>query len=127
LFSPLEAAKRGTIVQYLLSDAGQKAMWPELKPLLTKGKALYFSHGFSVVYKDQTGVVPPADIDVILVAPKGAGRTVRDNFLAGSGINSSYAVCGSIVYVYFVPHRNCATGKDNVVYYACFSYVSSWL
>lgn len=92
LFSPLEAAGRGTIIQYLMSDAGQKEMWPDLKPHLTKGKALYFSHGFSVVYKDQTGVIPPADIDVILVAPKGAGRTVRDNFLAGSGINSSYAV-----------------------------------
>jgi ketol-acid reductoisomerase len=92
LFQPMEAAKRGTIIQYLMSDAGQKAMWPELKPQLTKGKALYFSHGFSIVYKEQTGVIPPADIDVILVAPKGAGRTVRDNFLAGSGINSSYAV-----------------------------------
>ena len=92
LFPPIEAAKRGTIIQYLMSDAGQKAMWPELKPHLTKGKALYFSHGFSIVYKEQTGVIPPADIDVILVAPKGAGRTVRDNFLAGSGINSSYAV-----------------------------------
>jgi ketol-acid reductoisomerase len=92
LFQPIEAAKRGTIIQYLMSDAGQKAMWPELKPQLTKGKALYFSHGFSIVYKDQTGVIPPSDIDVILVAPKGAGRTVRDNFLAGSGINSSYAV-----------------------------------
>jgi len=92
LFPPIEAAKRGTIIQYLMSDAGQKAMWQELKPCLTKGKALYFSHGFSVVYKEQTGVIPPADIDVILVAPKGSGRTVRDNFLAGSGINSSYAV-----------------------------------
>jgi ketol-acid reductoisomerase len=92
LFPPMEAAKHGTIIQYLLSDAGQKAMWPELKAHLTKGKALYFSHGFSIVYKEQTGVIPPADIDVILVAPKGAGRTVRDNFLAGSGINSSYAV-----------------------------------
>jgi ketol-acid reductoisomerase len=92
LFPPIEAAKRGTIIQYLMSDAGQKAMWPELKPHLTKGKALYFSHGFSIVYKEQTGVIPPANIDVILVAPKGAGRTVRDNFLAGSGINSSYAV-----------------------------------
>jgi ketol-acid reductoisomerase len=92
LFQPMEAAKRGTIIQYLMSDAGQKAMWPELKPQLTKGKALYFSHGFSIVYKEQTGVIPTADIDVILVAPKGAGRTVRDNFLAGSGINSSYAV-----------------------------------
>jgi ketol-acid reductoisomerase len=92
LFPPIEAAKRGTIIQYLMSDAGQKAMWQELKPCLSKGKALYFSHGFSVVYKEQTGVIPPADIDVILVAPKGSGRTVRDNFLAGSGINSSYAV-----------------------------------
>jgi ketol-acid reductoisomerase len=92
LFPPMEAAKRGTIIQYLMSDAGQKAMWPDIKPHLTKGKALYFSHGFSVVYKEQTGVIPPADIDVVLVAPKGAGRTVRDNFLAGSGINSSYAV-----------------------------------
>jgi ketol-acid reductoisomerase len=92
LFPPFEAAKRGTIIQYLMSDADQKAMWPELKKHLTKGKTLYFSHGFSIVYKDQTGVVPAADIDVIMVAPKGAGRTVRDNFLAGSGINSSYAV-----------------------------------
>jgi ketol-acid reductoisomerase len=92
LFTPTEAAQRGTILQYLMSDADQKAMWPAIKPHLTKGKALYFSHGFSVVYKDQTGVIPPADIDVILVAPKGSGRTVRDNFLAGSGINSSYAV-----------------------------------
>ncbi len=92
LFPPIEAAKRGTIIQYLQSDAGQKAMWPELKPTLTKGKALYFSHGFSIVYKEQTGVIPPPDIDVIMVAPKGAGKTVRDNFLAGSGINSSYGV-----------------------------------
>jgi ketol-acid reductoisomerase len=92
LFPPIEAAKKGTIIQYLMSDAAQKAMWPDLKPTLTKGKALYFSHGFSIVYKEQTGVIPPPDIDVILVAPKGAGRTVRDNYLAGSGINSSYAV-----------------------------------
>lgn len=92
LFPPLEAAKRGTIIQYLLSDAQQKSMWPELKPCLTEGKALYFSHGFSIVYKEQTGVIPPGNIDVIIVAPKGAGRTVRDNFLAGSGINSSYGV-----------------------------------
>ena len=92
LFTPMEAAKRGTIIQYLMSDASQKEMWPELKTHLTKGKALYFSHGFSVVYKEQTGVIPPADIDVILVAPKGSGKTVRDNFVAGSGINSSYAV-----------------------------------
>src|SRR5437660_9033668 len=92
LFSLEEAATRGTIVQYLLSDAGQKEQWPTLKPLLTAGKALYFSHGFSIVYSDQTGVVPPKDIDVILVAPKGSGTTVRRHFLEGRGINASFAV-----------------------------------
>jgi ketol-acid reductoisomerase len=92
LFSLEEAAKRGTIIQYLLSDAGQKEQWPQLKPLLTPGKALYFSHGFSIVYSDQTGVIPPKDIDVILVAPKGSGTTVRRLFQEGKGINASYAV-----------------------------------
>ena len=92
LFPLEEAAKRGTIIQYLLSDAGQKDYWPKLKPLLTKGKALYFSHGFSIVFKDQTGVIPPPDIDVILCAPKGSGTTVRRHFLEGKGINSSWAV-----------------------------------
>ena len=92
LFAPEEAAARGTIVQYLLSDAGQKEMWPKIKPHLTAGKALYFSHGFAIVYNDQTGVIPPPDIDVILVAPKGSGTTVRRLFLEGRGINSSFAV-----------------------------------
>lgn len=92
LFDIEEAAKRGTIIQYLLSDAGQKAFWPTLKPHLTKGKALYFSHGFSIVFSDQTGVIPPPDIDVILVAPKGSGTSVRRLFLEGKGINASYAV-----------------------------------
>lgn len=92
LFPLEEAAEKATIIQYLLSDAGQKAYWPTLKPYLTEGKTLYFSHGFSITYKDQTGVIPPENIDVILVAPKGSGTTVRRNFLDGSGINSSYAV-----------------------------------
>ena len=92
LFPLEEAAERGTIIQYLISDAGQKAAWPQIKPCLKEGDALYFSHGFSVVYKDQTGVVPPDNVDVILVAPKGSGRSVRANFLDGSGINGSYAV-----------------------------------
>jgi ketol-acid reductoisomerase len=87
-----DAAQKGTILQYLLSDAGQKEQWPKLLPYLTKGKALYFSHGFSIVYSDQTKVFPPKDIDVILVAPKGSGTTVRRLFLEGKGINSSYAV-----------------------------------
>src|SRR5437764_7222881 len=92
LFDPEEAAAKGTVVQYLLSDAGQKEMWPRIKPHLTAGKALYFSHGFAIVFSDQTGVVPAKDIDVILVAPKGSGTTVRRHFLEGKGINASYAV-----------------------------------
>jgi ketol-acid reductoisomerase len=92
LVSLEEAAQRGSMVLYLLSDAGQKQQWPALKPHLKAGKALGFSHGFSVVYHEQTGVVPPRDIDVILVAPKGSGTTVRRLFLEGKGINSSYAV-----------------------------------
>jgi len=92
LFDPETVAAKGTVIQYLLSDAGQKEMWPKIKPHLTKGKALYFSHGFSIVYKDQTHVIPPADIDVILCAPKGSGTTVRRLFLEGRGINSSFAI-----------------------------------
>ena len=92
LFSLEEAAKRATVIQYLISDAGQMSAWPMIKPCLNPGDALYFSHGFSIVYKDQTGVVPPEDVDVILVAPKGSGTNVRRNFLDGSGINSSFAV-----------------------------------
>ena len=92
LFPVAEACEKATIIMYLVSDAAQRTLWPEVKPHLKKGKALYFSHGFSITYKDQTGVIPPADIDVILVAPKGSGTSVRRNFLAGTGINSSYAV-----------------------------------
>ncbi len=92
LFPVEEAARRGTVVQYLVSDAAQKILWPRIKPCLADGDALYFSHGFSIVYRDQTGVVPPEGVDVLLVAPKGSGTSVRRNFLAGSGINSSYAV-----------------------------------
>lgn len=92
LFPLEEAAQKGTIILYLLSDAGQRAFWPTLKPHLTKGKTLGFAHGFSITYKDLTGVIPSVDIDVVLVAPKGSGLSVRRNYLEGSGINSSYAV-----------------------------------
>ena len=92
LFSIEEAAEKGTIIQFLISDAGQMATWPKIKACLEDGDALCFSHGFSITYKEQTGVDPPENVDVIMVAPKGSGRTVRSNFLAGSGINSSYAV-----------------------------------
>jgi ketol-acid reductoisomerase len=92
LFSIEEAAKRATVIQYLLSDAGQMNTWNQVKACLNPGDALYFSHGFSIVYKEQTKIIPPKDIDVILVAPKGSGRNVRLNFLDGSGINSSFAI-----------------------------------
>jgi len=92
LFSMEEAAKRATIKQFLLTDAGQRETWPKLNNTLKTGDALYFSHGFSIVYRQITQVIPPKDIDVILVAPKGSGTSVRRNFLQGSGINSSYAI-----------------------------------
>ncbi|MBN1642148.1 MAG: ketol-acid reductoisomerase [Anaerolineae bacterium] len=92
LFPFEEAVRRGTIVQYLVSDAAQMILWPTVAAALGEGDALYFSHGFGLVYNDQTGIMPPPYVDVILVAPKGSGTSVRANFLAGSGINSSYAV-----------------------------------
>ena len=92
LFDVEEAVRRGTVIQFLVSDAAQKILWPTIKKNMDPGDALYFSHGFSIVYKDQTKVIPPKDVDVILVAPKGSGTSVRRNFLSGAGINSSYAV-----------------------------------
>ena len=92
LFEIEEACERGTIIQYLLSDAAQIEVWPTVKKNLTPGKALYFSHGFAVTYKERTGIIPPADVDVILVAPKGSGTSLRTMFLEGRGLNSSYAI-----------------------------------
>jgi ketol-acid reductoisomerase len=92
LFPLEEAAAKGTIIEYLLSDAGQKAFWPTLKPYLTEGKTLFFSHGFAITYRDLTGVIPPKNVDVVMVAPKGSGLSVRRNFLDGSGINSSFGI-----------------------------------
>ena len=99
LFSIEEAAKRGTIVCMLLSDAAQIAVWPKVKEFITAGKALYFSHGFGINWSDRTGIVPPADVDVIMVAPKGSGTSLRTMFVEGRGLNASYAI-----------HQN-ATGK----------------
>src|SRR5690554_3093094 len=92
LFEIEEACERATIIQYLLSDAAQIALWDTVKKHLTPGKALYFSHGFGITYKERTGIIPPADVDVILVAPKGSGTSLRRMFLEGRGLNSSFAV-----------------------------------
>lgn len=92
LFDIEEACQKATIIQYLLSDAGQIASWPIIKKHLTTGKTLYFSHGFGITYHEQTGIIPPKDVDVILVAPKGSGTSLRRLFLAGQGLNSSFAI-----------------------------------
>ena len=92
LFSIEEAARRATIVCMLLSDAAQMQLWPTIKPHLTAGKTLYFSHGFAITWSDRSGVEPPADIDVVMVAPKGSGTSLRTMYLEGRGLNSSYAV-----------------------------------
>lgn len=92
LFSIEEAARKATIIMCLLSDAAVLSVWPTIKPHLTAGKALYFSHGFAIAWPDRTGVVPPADIDVIMVAPKGSGASLRSMFLENRGVNSSFAI-----------------------------------
>jgi ketol-acid reductoisomerase len=92
LFEIEDAVKRGTIIEVLVSDAAQRIIWPQIKKNLKPGDALYFSHGFSIVYKDQTKVIPPDNVDVIMVAPKGSGTSLRRNFLSGEGINASFAI-----------------------------------
>jgi ketol-acid reductoisomerase len=92
LFPIDEAVARGTVIQMLVSDAAQTRIWPSVKENLEEGDALYFSHGFAIVYREQTKLDPPDNVDVIMVAPKGSGTSVRRNFLSGAGINSSYAV-----------------------------------
>jgi len=92
LFSIEEALQKGTVIFFLLSDAGQIQLWPKVKEHLTEGKTLYFSHGFGVTYKEQTDIIPPDNVDVVLVAPKGSGTSLRRMFLAGKGLNSSYAI-----------------------------------
>ncbi|WP_304237632.1 ketol-acid reductoisomerase [Jiulongibacter sediminis] len=92
LFEIEEALEKGTIICYLLSDAAQIELWPTVKKHLTAGKSLYFSHGFGITYKEKTGIVPPADVDVFLTAPKGSGTSLRRLFVEGKGLNSSFAV-----------------------------------
>ena len=92
LFEIDEACRKATIIQYLLSDAGQIQVWPLIKENLTENKTLYFSHGFGITYQDQTNIIPPKNIDVILVAPKGSGTSLRRLFIEGNGLNSSFAI-----------------------------------
>lgn len=92
LFSIEEALEKGTVIFYLLSDAAQISVWPTVKKHLTEGKALYFSHGFGITYKERTGIIAPDNVDVVLVAPKGSGTSLRRLFVEGKGLNSSFAI-----------------------------------
>lgn len=92
LFTIDEACQKSSIIMFLLSDAAQISLWPQIIKYLTSGKSLYFSHGFGITFQDQTGIIPPSNIDVFLVAPKGSGTSLRRLFLQGSGLNSSYAI-----------------------------------
>ena len=92
LFELEDAVKRGSIIQFLVSDAAQIQLWPMVKQNLNDGDAIYFSHGFGIVFHEDTQIIPPENVDVILVAPKGSGLTVRNHFLDGRGINASYAI-----------------------------------
>src|SRR5690606_22262818 len=88
LFEIEEALELVTIICCLLSDAAQRAMWPTVTKHLTAGKAWYFTHGFGITFNEQTNIVPPADVDVFLVAPKGSGTSLRRIFLQGRWLNS---------------------------------------
>ncbi len=92
LFTIEEALQKGTVIFYLLSDAAQISVWPTVKKHLTEGKTIYFSHGFGITYKERTGIIPPKNVNVVLVAPKGSGTSLRRLFVAGKGLNSSFAI-----------------------------------
>lgn len=92
LFDIKGACEQGTIIKYLLSDSAQKTQWPVINYYLTKNKTLYFSHGFGLHFNEYTDIVPPKDVNVIMIAPKCSGNTVRKHFLEGKTINSSYAI-----------------------------------
>ncbi|MGX6960994.1 MAG: ketol-acid reductoisomerase [Candidatus Karelsulcia muelleri] len=92
LFEIEEAAEKGSIIMFLLSDAAQIEVWPKIKKFLSPGKGLYFSHGFGLTFNKKTKIFPPKEIDIFLVAPKGSGTSLRRLFQEGKGLNSSYAI-----------------------------------
>jgi len=85
-----EAAKKADIIMILINDEKQAQLYKEsIEPNLTKHKALVFAHGFAIHFGQ---IVPPADIDVFLIAPKGPGHTVRSQFLEGRGVPCLIAI-----------------------------------
>ena len=90
VFDTGEAVKRADVIMVAIPDTKQAAVFKScIGPNLAKGKALLFSHGFSIHFKT---VVPPKNVDVIMVAPKGPGHIVRRQFLEGKGVPSLIAV-----------------------------------
>ncbi len=85
-----EAAKRADVIMILVPDEKQAKIYDEsIKPNLEKGNTLMFAHGFNVHYKQ---IVPPEDVDVVMIAPKGPGHTVRSEYISGKGVPCLIAV-----------------------------------
>lgn len=85
-----EAAKRADVIMILVPDEKQAKIYDEsIKPNLEKGNTLMFAHGFNVHYKQ---IVPPEDVDVVMIAPKGPGHTVRSEYTSGKGVPCLIAV-----------------------------------
>lgn len=90
VYTSAEAAKKADLVMMLVNDELQKSIYEEcIEPNLEEGNVLAFAHGFNIQYKQ---IVPPANIDVIMVAPKGPGHTVRSQYVEGRGVPSLIAV-----------------------------------
>ena len=92
-FKPItaeEAAKQADVIQILTQDHVQAKLYEEdVKPHLKKGKTLLFSHGFNIHYGQ---IVPPKEIDVVMIAPKGPGHLVRREYVKGAGVPSLVAI-----------------------------------
>lgn len=85
-----EAAQQADVVMILLPDESQTAVYnTEIKPVLRAGQSLMFAHGFNIHFSQ---IVPPADVDVLLVAPKGPGHLVRRTYTQGAGVPALFAI-----------------------------------
>ena len=90
VYTVAEAVQKADIIMILINDEAQAAMYQkDIAPYLTAGKAIAFAHGFNIRYKQ---IVPPADVDVFMAAPKGPGHTVRSQYVAGKGVPCLIAV-----------------------------------
>lgn len=85
-----QAAKEADVIMMLVPDEKQAALYKsDIAPYLTEGKALCFAHGFNIHFKQ---IVPPANVDVFMIAPKGPGHTVRSEYVEGKGVPCLVAI-----------------------------------